>query len=151
MPSVSRSPAAASLAAFIGSSYEAFDRSGASTRYRQALGPPPFDGDHVLVGFGDAVHHALFVAELLDQPVTVRDQAIHAGFAVGGGLLFNRLRQPLHGTVRLVVDLEQHVGHTLERLLHLVARAERALLPTLDGRVGLFDSGQDGRGSTSRT
>jgi hypothetical protein len=59
----------------------------------------------------------------------------------------NLLRwRSFYRSARTVVDLEQPVGHAFKRLLHVLARADGAFFPTLDGGVGLLDGREDGAG-----
>ena len=77
------------------------------------------------------------------EPVAVGDEPLNLRLPVSGGLLFDGLGEPLHRTARAVVHLEQHLAHPLERLLHALAGADRALFPSFDGLVGLFDGSYD--------
>jgi len=107
--------------------------------------------DHLVVGRRDAVDHPLLIAELLDVAVAVGDEPFNLGLPVRGGLLFDGLGEPLHGTSGAVVHLDQHLGHPLERLLHPLAGADRAFFPSLYGSIRLFDAASTLRGSISRT
>src|SRR5579885_3309967 len=110
--------------------------------------PPPFalflfGLDHALVGGADTVHHPLLIAELLDEAVALGDETFDAGFSIGRDLLFDGLGEALHRAARAVVELDEHFAHPLKRLLHALARAGRALLPSLNSLIGLLDGRED--------
>ena len=115
----------------------------AAHRLKAAAGFAALNVDHLRVRGGDAVDHALFVAELLDEPIPVSNEAVHARLAVRGSLLFDGGGKALHGRPGTVVHFEQHVGHAFQRLLHPVAGADRVLLPSINSRVGLLDGRKD--------